>query len=128
MGSKGTTAASEYESQLADADGYETVQGSGGGDFAEMHDFDVEPVLFARYTGSHTANTRFGERTVYEFVRDSDGEKTEVWGTAILSDRMEDLDFGVQVRLERLGKIQTGGGQAWDWRVGVKASAMKDAG
>lgn len=114
----------DYTEVVAEAD--EFVEVKGGGDFPPVHDFKENPVLVGTYLGSEDKNIKGNDQPSRIHSFEVDGETVQAWGSAILNSRLEDVEPGSRVKIEKPGtKVATKTGrQAWDWKVFVARSAL----
>jgi hypothetical protein len=91
-----------------DEDKWETDDGnSPSWDFKTI---GIGAKISGAYIGSHPAKTKFGDRTVYT-LEQSNHERIDIWGTAMLVRAFEKTTIGQRVRIEYKGKEQTDKGQ-----------------
>ena len=66
--------------------------------------FREDKVLVGVYTGSHTAETKFGVRTIWD-IQKLDGTLMSVWETAMLKRAFDQIPVGTELRITFLGKV-----------------------
>lgn len=119
------TAAKARNRQIADeADEFVEIEGTGGGDFPDTWDFDSDPVLIGTFVGTETKLIKGKDRTIHTF--EVDGETFNAWGTAILDDRLSNLEGNTRVKVEKTGaKLATQSGNgAWEFKVFAARGAI----
>jgi hypothetical protein len=87
-------------------------------------DFRKDKTIRGVYVGKHNASSKFGERELYT-LEDKDGNKTDVWQTAVLKREFDNTPIGTEVRIQYQGKQQTDKGQQVNTFLFQRRKALK---